>query len=142
MMHNAREKLLRSRSRIIPAVIALSLMSVIAVSVLSTSNAQANPSAACAAGYSGAACGNPHASRVVGSALVGSSVKLTIVGVGFYGKPKITSNDAGTTVAILHVSNTSLLVKVNTPFGSRVGEHTLTIRLANGKSFKVNYSVK
>jgi hypothetical protein len=142
MANNIREKISHYRGRIIPAVIAASLLSGIVVSVMSTSDAQANSYAACSSGYSGSACNNPHATKVVGSALVGGSVKLTINGVGFYGAPKITSNEPGTKVLVLHDNGVSLEIKIITPAGARVGEHTLTIRLADGKTFKINYLVK
>ena len=142
MVNTIREKISQHRGRILPAVIAVSLLSGIAVSVLSSSDAQANSYAACSSGYSGSACNNPHATKILGSAVVGGSVKLTINGVGFYGDPKITSNEKGTKVVVLHDYGTSLGVRIITPFGSAVGEHTLTIRLPDGKTFKINYFVK
>ena len=83
-----------------------------------------------------------HATRVNGSAVVGRTVTLTITGTGFYGAPKITSNEAGTKAIVTHDSGKSLTVGVTVRAGSRKGEHTFTIRLANGRSCKVNYSVK
>jgi hypothetical protein len=80
--------------------------------------------------------------KVYGYALVGRSVKLAITGEGFYGRPKITSNEFGTSVVVEHDYGHLLIVRVTVPAGSRKGEHTFTIRLADGKSCKVNYLVK
>jgi hypothetical protein len=79
---------------------------------------------------------------VHGSAVVGKTVTVTISGTGFYGQPKITSNEAGTKAVVSHDSGKLLTVRVTVKAGSRTGEHTFTIRLANGKSAKANYSVK
>jgi hypothetical protein len=142
MANTIREKISHYRGRILPTVIAASLLSGIVVSVLSTSDANANSYANCASGYSGAACNNPHATKVIGAALAGGSETLVINGVGFYGAPKITSNELGTKVIVLHDKGSSLDIKIITPRGARVGEHTLTIHLPDGKSFKINYLVK
>ncbi len=82
------------------------------------------------------------ASKVKGSPVVGRSVTLKIVGTGFYGTPKITSNETGTKVTVSHVSATLLTVRVKVKAGSRKGAHTFTIHLADGRSCKVNYIVK
>jgi hypothetical protein len=82
------------------------------------------------------------AGKIRGFAEPGKSLLLTIPGSGFYGNPKITSNERGTRVVVLHDHGTSLVIRIIVPFGSRTGEHTLTIRFANGKTLKANYSVK
>ena len=84
---------------------------------------------------------SPHATRVHGYARVGRTVTLTIVGTGFYGHVTVTSNEAGTTAVVTHESGKLLTVRVTVRAGSRTGEHTFTIRLANGKSCRVNYYV-
>ena len=83
-----------------------------------------------------------HTTGVHGSAVVGKTVTVTISGAGFYGQPKITSNEAGTKAVVSHDSGKLLTVRVTVKAGSRTGEHTFTIRLANGKTAKANYSVK
>ena len=83
-----------------------------------------------------------HTTGVHGSAVVGKTVTVTISGTGFYGQPKITSNEAGTRASVSKDSGKLLTVRVTVKAGSRTGEHTFTIRLANGKSAKANYSVK
>ena len=83
-----------------------------------------------------------HAIKVHGYARVGLSVSLTITGVGFYGRPRVTSNERGTSVVVLHDRGTQLVVRVKVAARSRRGEHTFTIRLANGSVSRVNYLVK
>jgi hypothetical protein len=76
-----------------------------------------------------------------GTAIAGKTVTMTISGSGFYGQPKITSNAAGTKVGVSKDSGKLLTIRVTTKAGTR-GEHTFTIRLANGKTGKANYAVK
>jgi hypothetical protein len=83
-----------------------------------------------------------HAIKVHGFARVGRTVTLTITGIGFYGKPRVTSNERGTTVGVLHDRGTQLVVRVKVRAHSRKGWHTFTIRLANGSTSRVNYLVK
>ena len=83
-----------------------------------------------------------HAIKVHGFARAGHTVTLVITGVGFYGKPRVTSNERGTSVAVLHDRGTQLVIRVKVKAGSRKGWHTFTIRLANGQTSRVNYLVK
>jgi hypothetical protein len=77
--------------------------------------------------------------KVRGHAVAGKTVTLTISGSGFYGRPTVTAH-AGTTAVVTHVTGTLLTVKVTVKAGSRNGVYTFTIRLANGKSYKVKYT--
>jgi hypothetical protein len=83
---------------------------------------------------------SPHATHVHGSAVTGKTVTITISGTGFYGAPKITSNAKGTTAKVSHDTGKLLTVRISTKAGK--GEHTLTIRDADGKSCKINYATK
>jgi hypothetical protein len=83
-----------------------------------------------------------HAIKVHGYAVVGRSETLVITGVGFYGKPRVTSNEHGTSVAVLKDRGTQLVVRVKVPARSHKGWHTFTIRLANGQTSRVNYLVR
>jgi len=76
-----------------------------------------------------------------GTAIAGKTVTMTISGTGFYGQPKITSTAAGTKVGVSKDTGKLLTIRVTTKAGIR-GEHTFTIRLANGKTGKANYAVK
>ena len=218
MAQRIREKISYNRKRIIPGLIALSLLSGVVVTLISIPSAQADFYTGCGYGYNSSAAGfgygtgNAYAygygltgvggqtgvfgfgygnqvcppttttttggggggggtttttttlsgttttlptttttkppsrrlftTKAHGFAVVGKSVTLTITGGGFYGKPKVTSNEAGTRVGVLHDRGTQLVVRVTVRAGSRTGEHTFTIRLADGKACKVNYSVK
>jgi hypothetical protein len=83
-----------------------------------------------------------HAAHVYGAVWVGRTVTVTISGTGFYGQPRITSNEVGTRAVVSRDTGKLLTVRVTVRAGSRTGWHTFTIRLANGKSCKVNYLVK
>jgi hypothetical protein len=80
--------------------------------------------------------------RVVGYARVGRTSTLTIIGVGFYGRPRVTSNERGATVVVVHDRGTRLVVHLKTRARSPRGRHILTVRLANGKTGRTTYLVK
>ncbi|MHB1087313.1 MAG: autotransporter outer membrane beta-barrel domain-containing protein [Acidimicrobiales bacterium] len=80
----------------------------------------------------------PVAYRVVGHAVAGATVPLTITGLGFYGRPRVTSH-AGTTVVVTRDTGTSLTLKVSVRPRSRNGVFTFTIALSNGTFCKVRY---
>ena len=82
-----------------------------------------------------------HVSAVHGVAVHGKTVTITIVGTGFYGQPKITSTAKGVRAVVSKDNGKVLTVRVTTPMNVR-GWHTFTVRLANGKSGKVNYLTK
>jgi hypothetical protein len=81
----------------------------------------------------------PHVAWLHGHAVVGKTKTLTIGGSGFYGRPRITSNEVGTRAVVSRDTGKLLTVRVTVRAGSRTGWHTFTIRLANGKSCKANY---
>lgn len=83
-----------------------------------------------------------HAIRFIGDALVGKSVVRRITGRCFYAQPRVTSNEPGTTIGVLHDHGVFLIVRIRVAAGSRTGWHTLTIRLADGRACKVNYLVR
>jgi hypothetical protein len=82
-----------------------------------------------------------HATRVNGLAVSGRTVTLTIIGVGFYGRPQIVSSTGHATALIVtHDSGTQLSVRVTVKRGTANGVHTFKITLADGKSFDIRYS--
>ena len=85
---------------------------------------------------------NLFAKRFLGFAVVGRGMSRAIIGGCFYGQPKVTSNEAGTRVGVLHDNGRVLIVRVTVPGGSKPGWHTLTIREPNGKICRVNYLVR
>jgi hypothetical protein len=68
-------------------------------------------------------------------------VTLTISGTGFYGQPKITSSAAGTKAKVSKDSGKLLTVRVTTKSTTKPRKYTFTVRLANGKQGRANYSV-
>jgi hypothetical protein len=82
-----------------------------------------------------------HAARVVGSAWTGRTVNVTIVGSGFFGQPRITSNTGGrTTARVIHDTGRLLTVRVTVRVGTPRGVHVFRITLGNGKTCNVHYS--
>ncbi len=79
-----------------------------------------------------------HVSAVHGVARHGKTVTLLIVGTGFYGQPKVTSNAKGVRAVVVKDNGKVLTVRVTTPMNVR-GWHTFTVRNPNGKTGKVNY---
>lgn len=55
-----------------------------------------------------------HVSRVVGHAVIGRTVSVTIIGTGFHGQPHIASNVRGTKAIVSHDNGTRLVVRVTT----------------------------
>ena len=78
---------------------------------------------------------------VHGHAVAGRTVTLTISGTGFYGQPKITSSAAGTKAKVSKDSGKLLTVRVTTKSTTKPRKYTFTVRLANGKQGRANYSV-
>jgi hypothetical protein len=83
-----------------------------------------------------------HAGSLVGSILPGHRLSVAIVGTGFSGSPKITGTTKGIKVSVVKDTGTRLTVWVTVPAGTRAGHGTFTIRLSNGKSCKINYTIK
>jgi len=75
-------------------------------------------------------------------ARVGRTTRIAITGGGFYGQPKITSNERGTRIGVQHDYGNLLMAKVSVPARSRHGRYTFTIRDADGKTCRVSYFVK
>jgi hypothetical protein len=81
------------------------------------------------------------ATRVVGGAWSGRTVNVTILGTGFFGQPKITSNTGRrTTARVIHDTGKRLTVRVTVRSGTPRGIHVFRITLSNGKSCNVHYS--
>jgi hypothetical protein len=84
----------------------------------------------------------PHATGAHGSAVVGKTSTLTVSGTGFYGQPKITSSGTGVKAVVSHDTGKLLTLRVTVSAKGKAGTHTLTIRFADGKTTRVNISVK
>jgi len=86
--------------------------------------------------------GNPTVVVAIkGTAVPGLTKVLSLLGSGFHGKPKITSNLKGTIVTVSKDSNGVLTIHIKTPIGARPGRHTLTIRFADGQVIHKTYVV-
>jgi hypothetical protein len=83
-----------------------------------------------------------HVSGVHGAAVVGKTVTITISGTGFYGQPKITSTAVGSKFTVAKDNGRLLTVHATIKAGTKAGEHTLTVKLANGKSGKAGFNIK
>ena len=82
------------------------------------------------------------ATRVNGIVWAGRTSIVTITGSGFYGKPRIWSNQARTTATVIHDYGHALVVRVTLAPRSAPGWHVFTISLANGHRCQVRYMVK
>jgi hypothetical protein len=67
-------------------------------------------------------------------------VITTIIGRGFHGQPRITSNVGGTRVGVLHDSGNTLTIRVTVARGTPRGVHTFTIVFAHGQRTTVKYN--
>jgi hypothetical protein len=83
-----------------------------------------------------------HVSGVHGAAVAGKTVTITISGTGFYGQPKITSTAAGSKFGVSKDTGRLLTVRATIKAGTKAGEHTLTVKLADGKSGKAGFNIK
>jgi hypothetical protein len=83
-----------------------------------------------------------HVSGVHGAAVAGKTVTITISGTGFYGQPKITSSAVGSKFKVSKDNGRLLTVRATIKAGTKAGEHTLTVKLANGKSGKAGFNIK
>jgi hypothetical protein len=79
------------------------------------------------------------ATQVVGHAVAGTSVVLTIDGAGFYGRPRVTSH-AGTSVLVTRDTGSLLVVRVTVRAASRNGVFFFTVTAAHGQSTRVKYN--
>lgn len=84
----------------------------------------------------------PHATKVVGTALTGGTVTVTILGSGFYGRPSVQSSVFGVTATVTHDTGTKLTVVVTTAKNVAPGTHQFTIVDANNRSCDVSYVQK
>lgn len=82
----------------------------------------------------------PHPTRIVGAVRFGKTSNITIIGSGFYGQPRITSNDPGTRVVVRHDSGTQLKAVVQVRGIRHVGRTFIfTIRDADGHVGRIKY---
>ena len=80
----------------------------------------------------------PHATRVIGYAIVGKSRTLTIVGRDFTVNPGVTSNQSGAVLRVHSKSANRIVLSITVRKGIRRGTHLFTIT-ASGKKCRIGY---
>lgn len=84
----------------------------------------------------------PKAVRLVGAVWNARKTTITVTGYNFIGRPKITSNVAGFSAVVSSDSGKSLRIVVTVKgSASKPGVKVMTIKLANGKTTSVRYSL-
>jgi large repetitive protein len=81
----------------------------------------------------------PTALRVAGTVWTGRTTAASIVGRGFYGRPRIMSNIFGTRITVSRDSGRVLTVRVRIAGGTPKGIHRFTIVFAHGERTTVRY---
>jgi hypothetical protein len=82
----------------------------------------------------------PKATRVGAPVRTGRSTLTSIVGVGFYGSPRILSNVFGTKVVVVRDNGRVLTIRVKVAKDVRRGVHTFTIVFVHGERTTVRYN--
>jgi hypothetical protein len=77
--------------------------------------------------------------RVIGRVTGGKTSTVKVVGSGFYGSPRITSNIAGFSARVARDVRTSLTVVVTVKSHAGTGLRVMTLTLANGEKTSVKY---
>jgi len=82
----------------------------------------------------------PKASRVGAPVWTGRTTVTSIVGAGFYGSPRVTSNVFGTKVVVTRDNGRVLTIRVKIARDTRRGVHTFTIVFTHGERTTVRYN--
>jgi hypothetical protein len=90
--------------------------------------------------FTGHSVTSPKAIRMGSAVWTGKSVVTTIIGLGFYGQPRITSNVGGTRVGVLHDTGHVLTIRVTVANSTPRGVHTFIIVFAHGQRITVKYN--
>ena len=80
--------------------------------------------------------------RVAGVIMVGRTRTVTLVGSGFYGRPRIISNVRGLTARVARDTGTHLVVVVSVKPGASLGIRVLVVILGNGKRSAVRFNLR
>jgi hypothetical protein len=81
----------------------------------------------------------PVASRMGSAVWTGRTVRTTIAGSGFYGKPRIISSVGGTSVSVTSDSGHLLRIRVKVASNTRRGMHTFTLIFSRGQRTSLRY---
>lgn len=79
--------------------------------------------------------------RVAGTIFAGRTQAVTLVGSGFYGRPRIIANVPGFSAKVARDTGRTLRVIVTVSPRARRGVHTMTVILSNGKRTSVRFSL-
>jgi hypothetical protein len=82
----------------------------------------------------------PKAVRVISAVWTGHTTATSIVGAGFYGRPRVESSVFGTRIAVTRDSGRVLTIRVTIAGGTPAGVHTFTIVFAHGERTSVRYN--
>ncbi len=82
----------------------------------------------------------PKALRVRAPVWTGRSTVTSIVGVGFYGRPRVMSNAFGTKVGVIRDNGRVLTIRVKIAHDTQRGVHTFTIVFVHGERTTVKYN--
>ena len=80
--------------------------------------------------------------RVAGVIMVGRTRVVTLVGSGFYGRPRIISNVRGLSARVARDTGTHLVVVVSVKPGASLGIRVLVVILGNGKRSAVRFNLR
>jgi len=82
----------------------------------------------------------PKASRVGSAVWTGKTTVTEIIGAGFYGRPRVSSNVFGTRVVVTRDSGRVLTVHVSVASSTPRGVHTFRVVFAHGERTSVRYN--
>ncbi|MHB8379788.1 MAG: hypothetical protein ACYDB2_07715 [Acidimicrobiales bacterium] len=80
--------------------------------------------------------------RVAGVIVVGQTRTVTLVGTGFYARPRIISNVRGLTSRVVRDTGSHLVVVVSVKPGAPLGIRVLVVILGNGKRSLVRFNLR
>lgn len=84
----------------------------------------------------------PKAQRVVGAILWGHQITVTIIGNGFFGRPRVISNAAGFTARVIRNNGKQLTLVIFVSTHNKAGVHVLVIIEPNGQRTSVRYVLR
>jgi len=81
----------------------------------------------------------PTASRMSSAVWTGRTVMTSIIGSGFYGRPRIISNVGGTKVSVIRDNGHVLTIRVKVASGTPAGRHRFTLIFSGGQRTSLRY---
>jgi hypothetical protein len=84
----------------------------------------------------------PRVIRIAGALFHGHTQVVTIVGYGFYGRPRIITNAPGLVALVTRDTGTQLRITVRISNSTRPGVHVVTVILANNKRASARFNLR